>query len=79
MGEIKGINGKRAGGGGGEGEPTMQGIGGVRFGPRFYFPPIRQTPLYDGQPVSILICLRERFFVNILLTVCRELKMQQRR
>ena len=29
MGEIKGNNGKRAGGG--EGEPTMQGIGGVRF------------------------------------------------
>ena len=57
----------------------MQGIGGVRFGPRFYFPPIRQTPLYDGQPVSILICLRERFFVNIPLTVYRELKMQQRR
>ena len=58
----------------------MQGIGGVRFGPRFYFPPIRQTPLYDGQPVSILICLRaQRFFVNIPLTVYRELKMQQRR
>lgn len=70
MGEIKGNNGNRAGGG--EGKPTIQGIGGGRFGPRYCFPPMRQTPLYDGQPVSIIICLRERFFVNIPVTVYRE-------
>ena len=32
------------------------------------------TPLHDGQPVSILICLREKLFVNI--TVYREFKMR---
>ena len=60
---------------GGEGEPTMQGIGGIRFQPRYSFPPIRQTPLSDKQLMSILICLRERFFVNI--TVYREFKTPQ--
>ena len=33
----------------GGGKPTMQGIGGIRFGPCYCLPPIRQTPLYDGQ------------------------------
>ena len=58
---------RKPGGLGGRGQNARYGtsLGGRRFGAHYSFPPIRETPLYDGQPVSVLICLRERFFVNI--------------